>query len=102
MLRYVEQLGLIEPRRSASGYRLYGPEELQRMRTLRELLNQHDLELGEIGFALRLRSDPEVRGAVEAWFEAEPARPEEIPAPGRLRWGEAEDQNLLATLTEAA
>ena len=102
MLRYVEQLGLIEPRRSASGYRLYGPEELQRLRTLRELLSEHELELGEIGFALRLRRDADVRAAVEAWFEAEPARPEEIPAPDWLRWEQEKHEKLLATLTEAA
>ena len=35
MLRYIESSGLIEARRSPSGYRLYGPEELQRLRTLR-------------------------------------------------------------------
>src|SRR3954467_3173798 len=29
MRRYVEQLGLVEPRRSGPGYRLYGPQELQ-------------------------------------------------------------------------
>src|SRR3954454_20663061 len=102
MLRYVERIGLIEPRRSASGYRLYGPEELQRMRTLRELLTQHDLELGEVAFALRLRRDPELRGAVEAWFEAEPVRPDEIPAPDWLRWEQEKHEKLLATLTEAA
>ena len=38
MLRYVERVGLVEPNRSASGYRLYGPAELQRLRTLKELL----------------------------------------------------------------
>ena len=102
MLRYVERIGLIEPRRSASGYRLYGPEELQRMRTLRELLTQHELELGEVGFALRLRRDADLRNAVEAWFEAEPARPDEIPAPDWLRWEQEKHEKLLATLTEAA
>ena len=102
MLRYVERIGLIEPRRSASGYRLYGAEELQRMRTLRELLTQHELELGEVGFALRLRRDEELRAAVEAWFEAEHARPDEIPAPDWLRWEQEKHQKLLATLTEAA
>jgi len=44
MLRYVERVGLVEPARSASGYRLYGPAELQRLRTLRELLAEHDIE----------------------------------------------------------
>jgi len=38
MLRYIEEAGLVVPRRSDSGYRLYGPAELQRLRTLRELL----------------------------------------------------------------
>jgi MerR family copper efflux transcriptional regulator len=102
MLRYVERVGLIEPRRSASGYRLYGPEELQRLRTLRELLTRHELELGEVGFALRLRRDADLRAAVEAWFEAEPARPDEIPAPDWLRWEQEKHEKLLATLTEAA
>ena len=47
MLRYIEREGLIEPRRSASGYRIYGPGELQRLRTLRELLAGHDMSLGD-------------------------------------------------------
>src|SRR2546423_7001639 len=64
MLRYVEQLGLVEPRRSGSRYRLYGPEELQRLRTLREVLERHGIGLGEIGFAARLRRDAELRAAV--------------------------------------
>ena len=38
MLRYVEQAGLVAPARSASGYRLYRAPELQRLRTLKELL----------------------------------------------------------------
>ena len=57
MLRYVERVGLVEPARSASGYRLYGPAELQRLRTLRELLDEHDIGLSDVAFALRLRSD---------------------------------------------
>jgi MerR family copper efflux transcriptional regulator len=102
MLRYVEQLGLVEPRRSGSGYRLYGPEELQRLRTLRELLESTGIGLAEVGFALRLRRDPQLRGAVEAWFEAEPARPENVPAGDWLRWEQEKHSRLLATLTEAA
>jgi MerR family transcriptional regulator, copper efflux regulator len=102
MLRYVEQLGLVEPRRSGSGYRLYGPEELQRLRTLRELLESTGIGLAEVGFALRLRRDPHLRGAVEAWFEAEPARPENVPAGDWLRWEQEKHSRLLATLTEAA
>ncbi len=33
MLRYVERIGLVGATRSAAGYRLYGPAELQRLRT---------------------------------------------------------------------
>src|SRR3954447_9781628 len=102
MLRYVEQLGLVEPRRSGSGYRLYGPEELQRLRTLRELLESTGIGLAEVGFALRLRRDPQLRGAVEAWFEATPARPVDVPAGDWLSWEQEKHSRLLATLTEAA
>ncbi|MGI8695538.1 MAG: MerR family transcriptional regulator, partial [Mycobacteriales bacterium] len=45
MLRYVEQIGLVAAARSEGGYRLYGPEQLQRLRTLRELLSRHGLDL---------------------------------------------------------
>ena len=55
MLRYVERVGLVEPARSTSGYRLYGPAELQRLRTLRELLEQHDIGLSDLAFALARR-----------------------------------------------
>jgi DNA-binding transcriptional MerR regulator len=102
MLRYVEQLGLVVPRRSGSGYRLYGPEELQRLRTLRELLETSGIGLAEVGFALRPRREPDLREAVEAWFEAEPARPEDVPAGDWLRWEQEKHQKLLTTLTEAA
>ena len=102
MLRYVEQLGLVVPRRSGSGYRLYGPEELQRLRTLRELLEKSGIGLAEVGFALRQRREPDLRESVEAWFEAEPARPEDVPAGDWLRWEQEKHQKLLTTLTEAA
>ena len=61
MLRYVERVGLVEPERSGAGYRLYGPAELQRLRTLRELLEEHELGLSDVAFALRLRRDAELR-----------------------------------------
>ena len=96
MLRYIERAGLIEPRRSDSGYRLFGPEELQRLRTLRELLERHEVGLAEIGFASRLRRDSDLRDAVEAWFEARPARPDEVPASDWLRWEQDKHSKLLA------
>jgi DNA-binding transcriptional MerR regulator len=96
MLRYIESAGIVEPQRSASGYRLYGPAELQRLRTLRELLGEHEVSLGEVGFALRLRRDPDLRAAVEAWFEAEVERPRHVQADEWLRWEQQKHQKLLA------
>ena len=100
MLRYVEQLGLVEPPRSPSGYRLYGPAELQRLRTLRELLETSGLELGDVGLALRLRKEPELAVALDAWFEAEPRRPA-APSPVTdgdwLRFEQDKHQHLLDT-----
>lgn len=96
MLRYVERAGLVEPRRSSSGYRLYGPEELQRLRTLRELLERHDVGLSEVGFAKRLRDDDGLKAEIDAWFEAEVERPEHVPATDWLRWEQEKHQKLLA------
>src|SRR3954464_8271257 len=79
MLRYIEQLGLVESPRSAAGYRLYGPAQLQRLRTLKELLDAHGLELGDVGFALRLRKEPALAEALDEWFEATPRKPIEVP-----------------------
>ena len=100
MLRYVERIGLIEPDRSASGYRLFGPEQLQRLRTLRELLSRHDIGLGDVGFALRLRRDRDLRDAVEAWFEAEARPPEGVASSADwLRWEQEKHQRLLDLVT---
>lgn len=101
MLRYVERSGLVVPARSASGYRLYGPAELQRLRTLRELLEDSGIELSDVGFALRLREDRELAGAVDAWLEAEPRRPDEVPADGWLRWEQEKHTKLLAAAAGA-
>src|SRR5208282_708931 len=75
MLRYIEDSGLVVPTRSPGGYRLFGPAELQRLRTLRELLEEYGIELAEVGFALRLRSDRPLRSAIDAWLSAEAVRP---------------------------
>ena len=103
MLRYVEQLGLVEPSRSPSGYRLYGPAELRRLRSLRELLQTCGLELGDVGLALRLRTEPELAAALDTWFEAAPPAPARPAAPGPvtdgdwLRFEQDKHQHLLDT-----
>ena len=81
MLRYVEQLGLVVAPRSAAGYRTYGPAQLHRLRTLRELLDRYGVELGDLGFALRLRTEPDLAAALDGWFEAAPAPAPLVPAP---------------------
>jgi DNA-binding transcriptional MerR regulator len=96
MLRYVERVGLVAPERSDAGYRLYGPAELQRLRTLRELLDEHDLGLSDIAFALRMRADTDLSGAVEDWLSATAERPAEVPEPDWLRWEQEKHSKLLA------
>ena len=102
MLRYVERSGLVVPGRSGSGYRLYGPAELQRLRTLRELLERFDVGLSDVGFALRLQRDAELREAVAAWLEAEPSRPEDVDAADWLRWEQRKHEKLLAGVAPSA
>ena len=96
MLRYIERAGLVEPQRSAGGYRLYGPAELQRLRTLRELLAEREIGLSDVAFASRLREDPELRAEIESWLEAEAERPDDVPAAGWLRWEQEKHEKLLA------
>jgi DNA-binding transcriptional MerR regulator len=96
MLRYIESIGLVQPRRTGSGYRLYGPEELQRLSTLRELLDAEGLDLGEVGFALRLRREPRLREAIERWLDAEPTRPADVSVADWLRFEQEKHQRLLA------
>src|SRR5687767_8253191 len=97
MLRYIESAGLIEPPRTPSGYRVFGPGELQRLRTLRELLARFDFVLSELAFAKRLASDRELREALERWFEERPERPEGVGTGDWLRWEQEKHQRLLET-----
>jgi MerR family transcriptional regulator, copper efflux regulator len=96
MLRYVERTGLVTPGRSASGYRLYGPAELQRLRTLKELLQRFELGLSDVAFAWRITAEPELRQAVESWLESEARRPENVEAEDWLSFEQAKHQKLLA------
>jgi len=95
MLRYVERSGLVSPARSASGYRIYGPAELQRLRTLKELLVRFDVGLSDVAFAHRLESDAMLRAAVDGWLSAEAQRPEEVEAADWLRFEQRKHERLL-------
>ena len=96
MLRYIERVGLLDAPRSGAGYRLYGAAELQRLRTLRELLQDFDIGLGEMGFAQRLRTESELRASVDAWFQAQAQRPEDVPVSDWLRFEQDKHERLLA------
>lgn len=107
MLRYIEGAGLIEPARSPKGYRLFGPGELQRLRTLRELLTRFDCALSDVAFARRLASDPKLKTAVDRWFEERPQKPAEVSTGDWLSWEQQKHQRLLVAdptpkLTETA
>lgn len=96
MLRYVERVGLVEPARSPSGYRLYGPAELQRLRTLRELLDRHGVALSDVAFTLRLQREPALRAAIERWLAAPAVRPAEVLPAEWLRWEQQRHEKLLS------
>ncbi len=98
MLRYVERVGLVEPKRSASGYRLYGPAELQRLRTLRELLDEHEIGISDLAFALRMRRDSGLRKATDSWLEAEAERPANVTPSSWLRFEQEKHERLLVAL----
>ncbi|MGI9147564.1 MAG: MerR family transcriptional regulator [Chloroflexota bacterium] len=97
MLRYLERVGLLAPPRSAGRYRVYGAAELQRLRTLRALLGQHDLGLSDVAFAKRLRDDPSLAAAVGGWLDARPRRPETVPTSDWLRFEYDKCRKLLAS-----
>lgn len=100
MLRYIEEAGLVVPGRSPSGYRLYGPAELQRLRTLRQLLEEYGVELAEVGFALRMRRDAELSDAINAWLVAPAMRPVDVPDAGWLAYEQDRHLQLLAAARE--
>jgi MerR family transcriptional regulator, copper efflux regulator len=102
MLRYVERVGLVEPARSPSGYRLYGPAELQRLRTLRELLAEHDISLSDVAFARRLGQEERLRRATQDWLQAKPERPAHVAPAEWLSFEQDKHERLLAAVAAAA
>jgi MerR family copper efflux transcriptional regulator len=88
MLRYLEHAGLVVPRRTAAGYRLYGLLELNQLRSLKELRRRFGVELTDVAFAARLRREPDLRGAVDTWLAGT-----ELAA---LDWEQRKHELLLA------
>jgi MerR family copper efflux transcriptional regulator len=91
MLRYLEQAQLVVPRRSSSGYRLYGMRELNQLRSLKRLRASFRVELTDLAFAARLRREPALRAAVEGWL----VRAEADPADW-VDWEQRKQERLLA------
>jgi MerR family copper efflux transcriptional regulator len=96
MLRYVDSAGLVTPARSDAGYRLYGPAQLQRLRTLKELLGHFGIGLSDVAFAARMTADPELQAAVRRWLESEASRPADVEAADWLRFEQDKHERLLA------
>jgi DNA-binding transcriptional MerR regulator len=88
MLRYLERSGLVVPRRTGSGYRVYGLLELNQLRSLQELRRRFGVELRELAFAARLRREPDLRAAVDTWLAGT-----EMSA---LDWEQRKHERLLA------
>ena len=97
MLRYVEGAGLVSPSRTDSGYRIYGPGELQRLATLRELLNHHAVALSDVAFARRMDSDAALRADVQQWLAAEPQRPAHVEPGEWLSFEQMRHERLMAS-----
>jgi MerR family transcriptional regulator, copper efflux regulator len=89
MLRYIERAGLVVPRRTPAGYRLYGLRELNQLRSLGELRRRFDLEISDLVFAARLRREPELRKAVDGWL----AGADDL---GWVEWEQHKHERLLA------
>src|SRR5512146_363480 len=70
MLRYLEQAGLVVPRRTDAGYRLYGLGELNQLQALRRLRARFGIDPTDVVFAARLRREPELRVALDGWIAA--------------------------------
>jgi DNA-binding transcriptional MerR regulator len=88
MLRYLERAGLVVPRRTAGGYRVYGLLELNQLRALAALRRKFGLQLTDVAFAARLRREPELRAAVDTWLAGT-----ELSA---LDWEQRKHERLLA------
>jgi DNA-binding transcriptional MerR regulator len=91
MLRYLEQARLVVPKRSQSGYRLYGLRELNQLRSLRRLRSRFAVELSDVVFAARLHREPTLRSAVESWL----ARAD-VGASDWVDWEQRKHERLLA------
>src|SRR4051812_44015906 len=90
MLRYLEQHGLVVPRRTTAGYRLYGLGELNQLQSLSSLRRRFGIDLAEVAFAARLRREPDLRSAIDGWLAAA------ADAGSWIDWEQRKHERLLA------
>jgi len=64
MLRYAEQLGLVNPPRTGGGYRHYGDRDLRAAALALELQARYSVTPAALAFGLRALEDPEVAGSL--------------------------------------
>ena len=95
MLRYLEATGLVVPERSASGYRRYGPRELELLRGLQELRRRFAVELDDVAFVVRLRREPELRSALESWLAGATVPAEGASEADWIAWEQRKHEQLL-------
>ncbi len=76
-IRYYEELGLLSPAaRSDGAYRLYDPDDLERLRFIRGLRDDAGFSLAEIG---ELLGDEQARARNRALFEVAHSNTERLP-----------------------
>ena len=92
MLRYIEALGLVAPRRTTGGFRLYGLRQLNQLRSLAELRRTYGVGLDELAFVVRLRREPELRAVVETWL----AGSDVATTAAWVEWEQRKHERLLA------
>ena len=95
MLRYLESTGLVVPARSASGYRHYGDHDLGLLRGLAGLRREFDVELDDVAFVVRLRREPTLRTAVEAWLAGATVPAEGASEADWIAWEQRKQEQLL-------
>ena len=88
--RRIARQGLVVPTRTPSGYRVYGLPELNRLRSLRDLRRRFALELTDLAFARRLRREPDLKRAVDAWLATAD------DAGSWVEWEQRKHERLLA------
>ncbi len=90
MLRYLESVGLVVPTRTEAGYRVYSQAELLQLKDLRLLREQYGLELDDVAFAARLRREPDLRTALDAWMRSAG------PGADWVEWDQRKHERLIS------